>query len=496
MTAIFVNDLTFAYDGSDDVIFDHVNLALDSKWKLGLIGRNGRGKTTFLHLLEGSLNHGGAIVSSVPFFYFSFVPRDIKTLTLEVVEDLSNALLWQIQRELSFLQMEDEVLYRPFDTLSHGERTKVLLAALFLKEDGFLLIDEPTNHLDIEGRKVVSDYLNRKEGFIVVSHDRAFLDGCVNYTLSIERNGIRVRKGTFSQWQTEKDMEDAWEIAEHEKHRRETKRLSDAARRAEQWSIVTEKSKKKKNGPSNSGSGKLDRGYLGHQAAKMMKRAKTIETRREEALEQQKALLKNLDTAEVLKMHPLAYHGERLAYGRGLIFSYDKKQICGPLSFELCRGDRWVLQGRNGAGKSTFLQLLVGNCQAQWQGEFSMGSNITISYVPQDADGLDGTVHAMAKVWGIDETLWITNMRKLGIERRQFERDLSEWSSGQKKKAMLARSLSEEAHLYLWDEPLNYLDFISRLQLEELLKQYGPTLVLVEHDAAFCREIATKELLF
>src|SRR5699024_4794090 len=160
---------------------------------------------------------------------FPFLPKNVSQETLRVVEEISDAMLWQIQRELSLLNVEEEVLYRPFETLSLGERTKVLMAALFLKEDGFLLLDEPTNHLDRDGRNSVSDYLKGKQGFIAASHDRAFLDGCIDHVLSIERNGIRLRKGNVSQWQEEKSFEDQRERASYEKQAKEMKRLATAA---------------------------------------------------------------------------------------------------------------------------------------------------------------------------------------------------------------------------------------------------------------------------
>lgn len=133
---------------------------------------------------------------------------------MEIVNELiSGHEEWEIFRELSLLSVEADVLYRPFATLSNGERTKVLLAALFLKENSFLLIDEPTNHLDMEGRALVSRYLNTKQGFVLVSHDRAFLDACIDHTLSINKTNIVVQKGNFSAWWGVKQMQDAYESA-------------------------------------------------------------------------------------------------------------------------------------------------------------------------------------------------------------------------------------------------------------------------------------------
>ena len=192
---INVTNLTFAYDGSYDNIFENVSFQIDTEWKLGFTGRNGRGKTTFLNLLLKKYEYSGTISSSVPFEYFPYEVTDKEQLTTDVISSVYyDFQQWQLMRELNLLQVSEDVLYRPFDTLSNGEQTKVLLAALFLKENSFLLIDEPTNHLDVNARKIVGDYLNSKKGFILVSHDRNFLDSCVDHILSINRNNIEIQR--------------------------------------------------------------------------------------------------------------------------------------------------------------------------------------------------------------------------------------------------------------------------------------------------------------
>jgi len=115
-------------------------------------------------------------------------------------------------RELNLLNVAEDVLYRPFNTLSHGEQTKVLLAARFLKENSFLLIDEPTNHLDMNARKLVSDYLKSKRGYILVSHDRAFLDNCIDHILSINKANIEIQKGNLTSWWENKARQDVYFI--------------------------------------------------------------------------------------------------------------------------------------------------------------------------------------------------------------------------------------------------------------------------------------------
>ncbi len=237
MSLINVNHLTFAYEGSYDHIFEDVSFQIDTDWKLGFTGRNGRGKTTFLNLLLGKYEYSGQISADVSFDYFPFEVKHRDHNTLEVVEEIyPDYVFWEFIRELSLLQVSDDVLYRPYASLSNGEQTKVMLAALFLKENSFLLIDEPTNHLDMEARELVGDYLNRKSGFILVSHDRAFLDRSVDHVLSINKTNIEIQKGSFSDWWENKQRQDNYEMAENERLRKNVKRLSEAAKRTSNWS--------------------------------------------------------------------------------------------------------------------------------------------------------------------------------------------------------------------------------------------------------------------
>ena len=241
MSTIQVKNLTFAYEGSYDNIFEDVSFQIDTDWKLGFIGRNGRGKTTFLNLLLGKYPYSGSISTGVEFAYFPYPVADMHADTLDVLHEVCpTAEDWEFMRELSLLDVEADVLYRPFSTLSNGEQTKALLAALFLGEHKFLLIDEPTNHLDAAARRTVGDYLCSKKGFILVSHDRALLDRAVDHILSINRTNIEIQQGNFSTWWENKQMQDNFELAENAKLQKEIGRLQDAARRSANWSDKVE----------------------------------------------------------------------------------------------------------------------------------------------------------------------------------------------------------------------------------------------------------------
>lgn len=489
MSQLMIQNLSFTYDGDHTPVFEDLNLQLDTGWKLGMVGRNGRGKTTLLRLLEGSLEGRGYI--SLPMEARRY-PRPVEDPTRSVRAVLEDAAPqsqeWELIRELFRLGLGEEVLDRPFSTLSGGEQTRALMAAMFLEEGVWPMLDEPTNHLDGPGRKLAADYLrSQRRGFLLVSHDRAFLDSCVDHILALNRTETELMRGNFSTWFQEKEARDRGEAARNEKLKGEIKRLEQAARRTSSWSDKVEQTKY---GSKNSGL-RPDRGFIGHKSAKMMKRAKGIEARQESAIREKSGLLKNVERTDSLKLTPLLHHSPRLAEGKDLSISYGGRTICRDISFTVEQGDRVCLEGINGSGKSSLLRLILGE-EIPHGGTLRLASGLRLSYVSQKADHLAGNPLDWADEQEVDLTQFLTVLRKLDFSRALFERNMEEYSAGQKKKILLAASLCRSAHLYVWDEPLNYIDLFSRMQIEELILSYRPTLLFVEHDRIFREKIATK----
>lgn len=493
MSNICVQNLTFGYDGSYDNVFENVNININTSWKLGFIGRNGRGKTTFLRLLLGDFEYHGKIISDMDFAYFPYKVKDSSQLTLNIMHEMCpEAEDWEFIREVSLLDANVEILYRPFETLSNGEQIKVMMGALFTGENKFLLLDEPTNHLDINARTTISSYLKKKKGFILVSHDRVLLDSCIDHIISINRTNIDVQRGNFSSWWTNKQMQDNHELAENEKLKKEIKHLSVAAKRTAEWSA---KSEGKKIGidPRKTEKSISYRSNQSSKSKKMMSRAKQIQSRQESTKEEKKQLLKNIERSAPLKLSPETYVKDILISASNLSLYYDERQICSNLNFDIRQGDRIAVSGYNGSGKSTLFKLICGQA-IKHTGSINIGTNLKISCVPQDTSHLNGFLADYSARYGIDDSLFKTILRKLDFERIQFEKRIEEFSEGQKKKVLIARSLCEKAHLYVWDEPLNYMDIISRMQIEELLLKYVPTMIFVEHDSVFQEKVATKFL--
>lgn len=483
MALIDIRNLTFEYTGSLGPIFNDLDLQLDTDWKLGFIGRNGYGKTTFLKLLMDEYSYQGTITKPVPMAYFPFTIEDYNITTFELLESIQASFqLWKLQREMNLLEIDEETLYRSFSTLSGGEQTKIQLALLFAEEERFLLIDEPTNHLDTNGREVVARYLESKKGFILVSHDREFINNIVDHILSIEKSKIAIQKGRYDSWEQNKNLEDQYELDQNHKLRRDIRRLKQSAREKAIWSDKVEATK--------IGSGALDRGYIGHMAAKMMKRSKVIEGRFEKAIEEKEKLLKNIEPMDKLKMDVLEHHARQYVNAENFTVVYENKKVFEPLQFTIEKGDCIVFKGDNGSGKSSIIKAILGE-EVPWEGSLRIAKGLNISYVPQKFRTIDGSINTFVNQWKIDKTKFLTTLRKLGFSRNQFEIPIEKFSMGQKKKIFLAKSMCEEAHLFIWDEPLNYIDVISRIQIENMILEYAPTMIIVEHDGRFIDKVAT-----
>lgn len=488
MSLINISNLTFRYDGSLENVFEDVSFHIDTDWKLGLIGRNGKGKTTFLKLLLGKYEYKGVISKNVEFDYFPFEVKDKEKMAIEIVNEIApNVDDWEIIKELNLLNTDSEILYRNFNLLSGGEQVKILLISLFLKGNNFLLIDEPTNHLDTDTRSNLVEYLNRKKGFILVSHDRNFLDKVVDHIISINNTNIEIQKGNFSSWQENKDRQDNFEKMQNEKLKKDVNRLEVASKNTANWSDKIEKSKY---GTTNSGSS-IDRGYVGHQSAKMMKKSKVLEKRIENAIVEKSNLLNNIDKNESLTIKPLESRKNPLILADNLQIKYEDKLIFNKVSFEVKNGERVAIVGKNGVGKSSIIKLVMGE-KIDFDGSFKVVNDLMLSYVSQSTENLKGTLRELARENNMDEGIFKAMLSKMGFSNLEFEKDIRDFSEGQKKKVLIAKSISESANIYIWDEPLNYIDILTRIQIEEAILKYHPTLIFVEHDETFVKNIATK----
>ncbi|HBI61701.1 MAG TPA: Lsa family ABC-F type ribosomal protection protein, partial [Lachnospiraceae bacterium] len=320
----------------------------------------------------------------------------------------------------------------------------------------------------------------------------------------LNRQTIEVQSGNFSSWWENKSRKDQFARGENEKHLKEIGKLRQAALRTAQWA---DKGEGTKIGFYRTASIKEheravgSRDYIGAKSKKMQSRAKQMEKRIEREIEAKEGLLADLEQPVDLKIVPLEHYKKVLVNVRDYSIRYAgaESPVFSGLTFQIEKGERIALHGENGCGKSTFIKRLfektiiadtsMGIVET---GDCETASGLVVSYVSQDTSMLRGRISEFCLANNLEESLFCAILRQLDMERVQFSKNMEDYSEGQKKKVLLAASLLTPAHLYLWDEPLNYIDVFSRMQIEKLLLEYQPTMMFVEHDRRFREQVATR----
>ena len=216
-----------------------------------------------------------------------------------------------------------------------------------------------------------------------------------------------------------------------------------------------------------------------------------MEQRIDRAIDEKTNLLRNVDRNDKLKLIPLTSNKNPLVLINNLQVKYNDKTIFNPISFEVNNGDRVAIVGKNGIGKTSILKLILGE-KIQYNGEFKVANDLIISYVSQNTDYLKDNLKSFAQENKIDESIFKAMLVKMGLSKNDFDTNIQDMSEGQKKKVLIAKSISEQANIYIWDEPLNYIDILTREQIEDTILNYNPTIIFVEHDERFIEKIATK----
>ncbi len=484
MTTISLNNLNFSYPGQDP-LFQNLTLSWDSSWKLGLLGRNGRGKTTLLNIIQGKLGPKGAVSSKLSFASFPLNIEDPTNLTWYALD--TNLPQWQVERELEQLNMSADLLWQPYDTLSGGEQTKVQLAAVFADDTAFILLDEPTNHLDQASRQELAHYLkSKKQGFIVTSHDEAFLDQTIDHVLAIERTGVELEAGNCSSYLGQKQRRDQEAKNANAKLKKEIKHFKAAQQQRQVWAQSAESETRKK---KNDQRGFLDRGFVSHKAAKMMKKSTVMAKRAENAIAAREGRLQNIEEAVPLTMNYEPDHHDLLLEVKDVSLELPDRELFHGLNFEVKKGQCVALAGPNGCGKSSLIKAICGQFEGKVEGQLNLAP-VDLSLVRQNYDDLQGSLQDFAGANHLAYNELVNMLRKLGLERSALQTPLEHMSQGQRKKTELARSLLTPAQLFIWDEPLNYLDGYNQDQLLDLIQTVKPALLLVEHDRRFLESVA------
>ena len=527
MSTIICRRLTFGYPGSEENIFENLDLVIDTDWRCALVGRNGRGKTTLLRLIHGELvPDRGGIERARPTAYFPRhvvapeqpVRAAVKDATgpyrrwetemndlLQVGSDAALARYGQlldryeesggyavdagIEAELAALGITQRSWDRPFSDLSGGEQTRCLLASLFAaagsSPDGrsptFALVDEPTNHLDKDGRRLLADYLRTKPGYLLVSHDRAFLDACCDHVVALNRDTVEVERTTFSAWRQRFRQRLARQRAENATLKQDIARHERVAadRRAGAQ-------KRESEIPPHS-----DRGFASRRAKRQMKRALVAERRADDAADNRRRTLADVEKERHLKLPDADRRAGSLVVANNLALWRGEAQVFTKLSFTISPGDRIAVIGPNGSGKTSLLDQIE-RAPYRHIGTLLRPGHVKVARTFQHPQWQSGLLRDRLRDADIDESRFRQIMAVLGVRGHVLDGRIEDFSHGQQKKVDLARTFVAKADLLLWDEPLNFMDIDAREQIEEVLLRDQPTVMFVEHDRAFVERVATQ----
>lgn len=518
MAEIQLQNCTFYYSDFYKPVFENLSITIDTGWKLGLIGRNGRGKTTLLRLIHGELSPcSGSVKHTGVVEMFPYSVDEKYTLVMDVMKEniggmksleeemeetdvadekqmpRYSSLLEQyldsggyeleskIKKELYLMGLSEDLLDREYESLSGGEKTKIQIIILFLRKAEYILLDEPTNHLDAAGKQYLAEYLRKKKGFLIVSHEKEFLDTVVDHILAINKCSVELEQGNFSTWQENKEKRELFESRTRDRLIREVKQLERRAEAARSWAGVANQQKYAFRTCARTNGSKA-----------FMLRAKNAEMKVEADLEKKKQLLKNYEKHQELIIEQGQRGSDTLLYARHLSFGYGGPFVIRDLSFSVERGDCIWIRGRNGCGKSTLLKLLSGELEPA-EGSIDLRYGVRIAVIHQEPVWERGALGEL--VTDKDQLERIQQLCKtFDLSHEVLKRPIETYSSGERKKIEIARCFADQNQIILMDEPLNYMDTYFKQQMEEAILKFKPSMIFVEHNAGFGEKIATKVL--
>lgn len=513
MIEIGVSNLTKMF--GVDKIFENVTFDIKTKDRIGLIGRNGTGKTTLMKILTGHENYQTGMVNKrkgLTIGYLEQIPNyDDENTVLDVLNEafssLSKIKLQMEQLEKSFDKLKDHELHaainkysslhdiyeisggyntnerlnrilqgleisedmqkRQFNMLSGGEKTRVILGKILLEEPELLLLDEPSNHLDIKSVEWLEEYLNTYNGtLLMISHDRYFLDRVVNKIIELEPDGAQIYYGSYSKYVAEKELRFLQAMKEYENQQRKINKMEEQIKRYRIWGEMRD-------------------------SDKMYKRAKELEKRLEKIDRINKPVVDK--KAANFNINSVERTGKEVIKAINLEKSFDSNKLFHDVSFTIFYNDSMCILGENGAGKSTILKIILSEMSPD-SGEVKIGSNVKIGYLPQEVnfDKEDvSIVDYFSYYYGISLSEARKELAKILFTGDDVYKHINTLSGGEKSRLKLGMLIYEKVNTLILDEPTNHLDIDSREVLEESLINYEGTLLFVSHDRYFVNKIAT-----
>ncbi len=504
MSLITLNKISHHY--GDKKVLDNISLSLNKDDKIGLIGKNGSGKTTLLQIIAGNLEPSGGEVYRSKGVKIAFLMQDIsfknddklyeyiiksheqyqdlKKQMAEIEENLSfennkeNLIrLQKIQEQfeliggyeletkinmvLSSLNFPKDVWYKKLSDFSGGEKTRIQLAKILTEDFDYLLLDEPTNHLDIKMIYWLEKYLrNLNKPFLMISHDRYFLNGTVNKIFHLENAKINIYKGNYSFFEKE------YEIIRQN--------LEKAAKKQTEFIKKTEEF--------------IAKNIAGQKTKQAKSRLKQLENLQKiEVLKNDRDIKLNIKTND--------RSGNDVFVLDNVSFSYGNKTILKNINFSIHYKDRVVILGKNGSGKTTLLKLLNSELTPK-SGKLKIGSNVKIGYYDQMHINLKSNITVFDTIQELvpfeTKGYVLSYLAKYGFRGDDTEKKVNSLSGGEKARLYLAKLIHNHPNVLIFDEPTNHLDISMIKSLENALKDYDGTIIFVSHDITFIKKIANR----
>lgn len=515
MTICSVNNVTKSFGGN--IIFENISLEIKNGERVGLVGRNGSGKTTIFQLLTGmeSLD-AGAIhmkkgtrighVAQIPKFDESMtvyevlssafkiekeLEREMRTLEKDMAEEQESSVLQKlmerygiIQEKFAFLggyEIEanimkvanglqvTELFPRSFLELSGGEQTKVSLAYMLLQKPDLLLLDEPTNHLDLFAVEWLEQFLKEYNGTVmVISHDRYFLDEVVTKIFDLEDGEIHVYHTNYSRFVEEKEERLLQEFQAYQEQQKKIKKMKEAIKRLREWANQAN--------PPNEG---------------LHKRARSMERALERMQKLKKPILERKQMG--LQFEGQDRSGKDVVVIKEVSKGFADHPLFNEVNLHVRFQERAAIVGRNGTGKTTLLKLLLEQIEPD-AGEIRIGSSVKIGYLSQHAYGnrKSNVLEAFREYVAVTEGEARHILAKFLFYGPAVFKKVTQLSGGEKMRLRLAQLMYQDINFLILDEPTNHLDIESREVLEEALEQYNGTILAVSHDRYFLNKLFEK----